>query len=63
MAGDKKILLLIDTFGLLYRFYHMLPKMKTTSGTYTSAIYGLTRVLMKIFKESRPDMFIAGNHR
>ncbi|MFA6447869.1 MAG: DNA polymerase I [bacterium] len=55
MPDEKKKILLIDTFGLLYRFYYILPKMKTADGAPTSAIYGLTRVLIKLANEMKPD--------
>ncbi len=55
---DKKKLLLIDTFGLLYRFYYTLPKMRTRDGMPTSAIYGLTRVLLKLSESMQPDYLV-----
>ncbi len=58
MPAEKKTVLLIDTFGLLYRFYYTLPKMKTSDGKFTSTIYGLSRVLIKIMTEMKPDYLV-----
>lgn len=58
MSDDKKKLLLIDTFGLLYRYYFILPKMKTAAGAPTNTVYGLARVLLKIFREEKPDYLV-----
>ncbi len=58
MADEKKKLLLIDTYGLLYRFYYILPKMKTAGGAPTSAVFGLARVLVKLLGEMKPDYLV-----
>jgi DNA polymerase I len=58
MTEEKKKLLLIDTFGLLYRFYYTLPKMKTAAGAPTNTAFGLARVLLKIFRELKPDYLV-----
>jgi len=58
MADEKKKLLLIDTYGLLYRFYYILPKMKTADGAPTSAVFGLARVLVKLLGEMKPDYLV-----
>ncbi|HPI76938.1 MAG TPA: DNA polymerase I [bacterium] len=56
MTKDK--LLLIDTFGLIYRFYHTMPKMKTAEGIPTGAVFGMARALLKIFKDNKPDYLV-----
>ncbi len=53
-----KKLLLIDTFGLMYRFFYTLPRMNAPDGTPTNAVYGLARVLMKLMRESGADYIV-----
>ncbi len=58
MTEDRKTLLMIDTFGLLYKFYFTMPRMSTADGQPTHAVYGLARVLIKIADEMRPDYLV-----
>lgn len=55
MAHDRPRVLLLDTFGLFYRSFHALPKMNTSTGQPTSAVYGLCMLLLKFAREHRPD--------
>jgi DNA polymerase-1 len=52
-AGTR--VLLLDTFGLFYRSFHALPRMNTSSGQPTHAVYGLCTLLLKLAREHRPD--------
>ncbi|MCM8818253.1 MAG: DNA polymerase I [Candidatus Omnitrophica bacterium] len=45
---------LIDGTALIYRSFYALPKLKTSSGITTNAIYGFTSTILKILKEKRP---------
>jgi DNA polymerase I len=47
--------LLIDTYSLFFRAYHALPPMNTLSGEPTSALYGLSSLLLKLLREERPE--------
>ncbi len=58
-----KTFLLIDASALLYRFFHALPPLTTPSGNPIGAIYGLTVVLLKIFREQKPDFAAAALDR
>jgi DNA polymerase I len=51
MAGP---VLLLDAFSLFYRAFHALPAMSTTTGEPTSAVYGFSALLLKLFREQRP---------
>lgn len=53
MDGDGPVLLL-DTNALFFRAFHALPPMNTTRGEPTSAIYGMSALLLKLFREERP---------
>ena len=49
-------LVLIDGHSLAYRAYFALPpKMRTTSGELTHAVYGFLTTLLKILKDEQPD--------
>jgi DNA polymerase-1 len=47
--------LLIDCHSLLFRAFHALPEMTTTTGVPTSALYGFSSVLLKLLREEQPD--------
>ncbi len=50
-----KTLLLIDANSLTHRAYHALPPMNDGAGNPTNALYGLSSVLLKLWREERPD--------
>jgi DNA polymerase-1 len=54
-----KILLLLDTNSLIHRFYHALPPLTTPKGEPVGSIYGLSQVLLKIFREIKPNYIAA----
>jgi DNA polymerase I len=45
--------LLIDTYSLFFRAFHALPPMSTRAGEPTSALYGLSSLLLKLLRENR----------
>lgn len=55
---ESKTLILLDVFGLLYKFFYTLPSMATPGGQPTNAAYGFARTLLKIYKEFSPDYLI-----
>ncbi|MFA5173229.1 MAG: DNA polymerase [Candidatus Paceibacterota bacterium] len=50
-----KTLILIDANSLIHRCFHALPPLTNKKGEPTNALYGLSSVLMKIFREYKPD--------
>jgi DNA polymerase I len=58
-----KTLLLIDGHALLYRFYHALPPLTTPDGSPIQAIYGVSNILLKLFREQKPDYIAAAIDR
>src|ERR1041385_3710135 len=58
MARRKGRLILLDAYSLIYRAFHALPAMSTTSGEVTNAVYGFTSMLA-IVLASRPEFAIA----
>jgi DNA polymerase-1 len=49
-------LLLIDGSSYLYRAFHALPELTTSSGAQTGAIHGVLNMLHKILEEQQPDL-------
>jgi DNA polymerase-1 len=47
--------LLLDTHSLLFRAFHALPEMNTSTGQATNALYGFSVLLLKLLREERPD--------
>jgi DNA polymerase-1 len=47
-------ILLLDAFSLLYRAFFALPPLTTRAGVPTSALYGLSVLLLKLLREQRP---------
>lgn len=50
----KDTLLLIDANSLIHRAFHALPPLTGPGGKPTGALYGLSSILIKIFKERSP---------
>ncbi|MDI6717640.1 MAG: DNA polymerase [Patescibacteria group bacterium] len=50
-----KTLLLIDAHALIHRSFHALPNLTNKDGAPSGAIYGLSIILLKIFKENPHD--------
>lgn len=56
--SERKKLLLIDLFGLMYKFFFTLPRMSAPDGRPTNAVYGLARVLTRVARDLKPDYMI-----
>lgn len=54
-----KKLLLIDANALIHRAFHAIPNLTAPDGRPSGALYGLTNVLIKIFKEKHPEYAVA----
>jgi DNA polymerase-1 len=46
--------LLLDCHSLLFRAFHALPEMTTSTGVPTSALYGFSTLLLKLLREESP---------
>ncbi len=53
MEPQKKFIL-IDGNALLYRAFYALPPLTNSEGVPTGAVYGFTRMLMKLLREEKP---------
>lgn len=50
-----KNLLLIDANSIIHRSFHALPPFTAPDGRPTGALYGIASILLKLFREERPD--------
>ena len=58
-AGDRKTVMLVDGFGLIFRAYHALPpSITTTSGEQTNAVFGFASMLLDTINQRKPDYAI-----
>jgi DNA polymerase-1 len=50
-----KKLLLIDANSIIHRSFHAIPPFTTPDGKPSGAIYGIASILLKLWREDRPD--------
>ena len=56
MASGKKQLVLIDGHAILHRAYHAFPStLRTRKGEVVNAVYGFTRILLKVIEDLDPE--------
>lgn len=48
---------ILDAHAFLHRSYHALPKFTNSKGEEVGALFGFTRLLLKILKERKPEYF------
>ncbi len=53
MSSDKTIFL-IDGSAYIYRAFHAIRHLSSSSGLPTNAVYGFTRMLLKLFEDREP---------
>ena len=54
-----KQLLLIDANSIIHRSFHALPPFTTPDGRPSGAIYGIASILIKLWREEKPDYVAA----
>lgn len=61
MTADVKLgrVVLIDSYGLIYRAFFALPILTTKAGQPINAAYGFTTMLMRIISDEKPTYLIA----
>jgi DNA polymerase I len=52
-------LMLLDTYGLVYRAFFALPGLTTSKGTPINAVYGFTMMLNKLIADEKPTHVLA----
>ncbi|MBI5220455.1 MAG: hypothetical protein HY978_01300 [Candidatus Liptonbacteria bacterium] len=58
-----KTLLLLDANSLIHRMFHALPPLSAPDGRPTGALYGVARILLKLWREGKPDFAAAAFDR
>jgi DNA polymerase-1 len=56
-AGAR--LMLLDSYGLVYRAFFALPDLTTTRGVHINAAYGFTMMMNKLIADEKPTHVIA----
>lgn len=54
-AGAPKHVFLIDGSGFIFRAYHALPPMTRADGTPVNAVFGFTKMVMKLIEDTDAD--------
>ncbi|MGA1824632.1 MAG: DNA polymerase I [bacterium] len=55
----KNSLYLIDSYSFIYRAYYAITDLSNSKGLLTNAIFGFTKMLLKIIQEERPDYCVS----
>lgn len=55
MSQRRKCLYLLDGNSLTHRAFYALPPMNNAEGLPTNAVFGFTRMLLKLIKDEKPD--------
>src|SRR3990167_476151 len=55
MISKHKKFIIIDGNALIHSAFHALPPLTTKDGRMINAAYGFTSILLRVFKELRPD--------
>src|SRR5665213_2757763 len=58
-SAQSARLMLLDTYGLVYRAFFALPALTTTHGVPINAAYGFTMMLTKLLGDEKPTHVIA----
>ena len=53
--GGRKVLLVIDGPAYVHRSFHAIRQLTSPAGRPTNAVYGFTRMLLKLLKEENPE--------
>lgn len=56
---NKKRVVVLDTFAIIFRAYHALPDFSTSKGEPTGALFGVASMLMSIITDLKPDYILA----
>ncbi len=48
-------IIIIDGNAIIHRAYHAIPPLTTKDGTMVNAVYGFTSMLLKVWKDLKPD--------
>src|SRR5690349_11114022 len=54
--GAEGVIYMVDISGYVFRAFYALPPLTNERGEPTGAIYGVTTMLLKLVRETRPDL-------
>ena len=57
-GNNGKTVYLIDGSGYIYRAYHAIRSLSNSRGLPTNAVFGFTRMLMKLLEEQAPQRIV-----
>src|SRR4030042_612205 len=57
MAHESKTIYLLDGSSYIHRAYHAIGPLSNSRGLRTNAIFGFTKMLLKLFEEKSPEYF------
>jgi DNA polymerase-1 len=57
-ATEKKRFFIIDGNAYIYRSFHAIRELATSTGVPTNAIFGFMNMMMKILRESKPEYLV-----
>ena len=55
---DKKTLYLIDGTAYVHRAYHAIRNLSNSQGLPTNAVFGFTRILIKLIEDRCPEYMV-----
>ncbi|HAU98704.1 MAG: polymerase I protein [Microgenomates group bacterium GW2011_GWF2_45_18] len=55
MLSNKDIFVVVDGHAVVYRAYHAFPPLTTPEGELVNAVYGFSRILLKVIKDLHPE--------
>jgi DNA polymerase-1 len=55
MVEERKTLYLVDGSSYIYRAYHAITSLSNSKGLRTNAIFGFTKMLLKLFEDKEPE--------
>src|SRR4030043_186837 len=55
MAHESKTIYLLDGSSYVHRAYHAISPLSNSRGLRTNAIFGFTKMLLKLFEKKRPE--------
>ena len=58
MANKKKVLYLVDGTSYIHRAYHAIRNLANSKGLPTNAIYGFTKMVLKLIAEKEPEYLV-----
>lgn len=56
--ASQQCLYIIDGHSLLYRAFFAVPPFTTSKGIPTNAVYGVTKMILKLIKDKNPDYLV-----